>query len=78
MVLASGELLEVNQNQPELLRKVRYSYGTFGIITQATFRIRPIQPMAVHHETFALEEFVQKLPPPVINDRQRNPWLWSR
>jgi hypothetical protein len=62
MVLPSGELLEVNEKQPELLRQVRSSYGTFGIITEATFRVRPIQPMAVHHETFALEEFVQKLP----------------
>jgi FAD/FMN-containing dehydrogenase len=62
MVLPSGELLEVSESQPELLRKVRSSYGTFGIITEATFRIRPIQPMAVYHETFALEEFVQRLP----------------
>jgi FAD/FMN-containing dehydrogenase len=62
MVLPSGELLEVSENQPELLRKVRSSYGTFGIITEGTFRIRPIQPLAVHHETFTLEEFVQKLP----------------
>jgi FAD/FMN-containing dehydrogenase len=62
MVLPSGELLEINESQPEVLRKVRSSYGTFGIITQATFRVRPIQPMAVHHETFALEEFVEKLP----------------
>ncbi len=62
MVLPSGELLEVNESQPELLCKVRSSYGTFGVITEATFRIRPIQPMAVHHETLALEEFIQKLP----------------
>jgi FAD/FMN-containing dehydrogenase len=62
MVLPSGELLEVNESQPELLRKVRSSYGTFGIVTEATFRVRPIQPMKVYHETFALEEFIQKLP----------------
>ncbi len=62
MLLPSGEILEVSESQPELLRKVRSSYGTFGIITEATFRIRPIQPMAVHHETFSLEEFTQKLP----------------
>ncbi len=62
MVLPSGELLEVNESQPELLRKVRSSYGTFGIVTEATFRVRPILPMAVYHEIFALEEFLQKLP----------------
>jgi|SRR5579875_1013076 len=62
MVLPSGELLEATEKQPELLQKIRSSYGTFGIIYEATFRVRPIQPMAVHHETFALEEFFAKLP----------------
>ena len=62
MVLPSGEVLEVNKSQPELLRQVRSSYGLFGIVTEATFRVRPILPMAVHHETFTLEDFLQKLP----------------
>jgi FAD/FMN-containing dehydrogenase len=62
LVLPSGELIEVTERQPELLEKFRSSYGTFGIVTEATFRVKPIQPMAVHHETFKLEEFVQKLP----------------
>jgi len=62
MVLPSGDILEVDESQPDLLRQVRSSYGTFGIVTEATFRVRPIQPMAVYHETFSLEDFVQKLP----------------
>ncbi len=62
MILPSGELLEVTEDQPDLLAKVRSSYGTFGIVYEATFRVRPILPMAVHHETFALEQFVEKLP----------------
>jgi len=62
MVLPSGDLLDVDENQPELLQKIRSSYGTFGIITEATFRIRPLTPMAVHHETFSLEDFIRQLP----------------
>jgi FAD binding domain len=62
MVLPSGDLLEVNESQPELLQKVRSSYGTFGIVTEATFRVRPVQPLAVYHETFSLGDFIQKLP----------------
>ncbi len=62
MVLPSGELLEVTEDQVDLMQKVRSSYGTFGIIYEVTFRVRPIQPMAVYHETFSLEEFTQKLP----------------
>jgi FAD binding domain len=62
MVLPSGDLLEVNESQPELLQKVRSSYGMFGIVVEATLRIRPLLPMAVHHETYHLNDFVQKLP----------------
>jgi FAD/FMN-containing dehydrogenase len=62
MVLPSGDILEIDESQPELLQQVRSSYGLFGIVTAATFRVRPILPMAVYHETFTLEDFVQKLP----------------
>ena len=62
MVLPSGEVLEVNESQRELMQMMRSSYGLLGIVTEATFRVRPILPMAVHHKTFELGEFVQKLP----------------
>jgi FAD/FMN-containing dehydrogenase len=62
MVLPSGELLTVGADQVDLMQKVRSSYGTFGIIYEATYAVKPIVPMAVHHETFQLEEFLVRLP----------------
>lgn len=63
MVLPSGELLQVTEEkQPDLMRQVRSSYGTFGIIYEVTYRIRPLVPMAVHHKTYTLQEFTQALP----------------
>ena len=62
MVLPSGDLMEVTDDQPELMQKVRSSYGTFGIIYEVTYRIRPMLPMAVHHETFSTSDFVSRLP----------------
>ena len=62
LVLPSGDILEVDESQPELLQQIRSSYGTLGIVTAATFKVRPILPMAVYHETFTLEDFVGKLP----------------
>jgi hypothetical protein len=62
MVLPSGDLLEVTDAQPDLMQMARSSYGTFGIVYEATIRVRPIQPMAVHHETFALQDFTAQLP----------------
>ena len=62
MALPSGDLLEVTDDQPDLMQQVRSSYGTFGIVCEATFRVRTIQPMAVRHQTFTLDDFIQKLP----------------
>jgi FAD binding domain/D-arabinono-1,4-lactone oxidase len=62
MVLPSGDLLEVTDAQPELMQKVRGSYGTFGIIYEVTYRIRRMLPLAVHHKTFHLADFIQQLP----------------
>jgi FAD/FMN-containing dehydrogenase len=62
MALASGALLEVTEDQPELLRKVRASYGTFGIVYEVTFRVRPIVPMSVYHRTYQVDDFIARLP----------------
>lgn len=61
LVLPSGTTLEVTEAQPELMQQVRSSYGTFGIVYEVTYRVRPLLPMAVYHETFTLDEFVAKL-----------------
>ena len=63
MVLPSGDLLEVTEDaQPDLMQKVRSSYGLFGIIYEVTYKIRPLTPMHVHHKTFSLEDFIAALP----------------
>lgn len=62
MVLPSGDLLEVTDAQPDLMQKVRSSYGTFGILYEVTYRVRPLTPMSVHHKTFHLKEFIDTLP----------------
>ena len=63
MVLPSGDLLEVTEDaQPDLMQKVRSSYGLFGIIYEVTYKIRPLTPMHVHHNTFSLADFITALP----------------
>jgi FAD/FMN-containing dehydrogenase len=63
MVLPSGDLLEVTEDaQPELMQKVRSSYGLFGIIYEVTYKIRPLTPMQVRHKTYSLEDFIAVLP----------------
>src|SRR5579862_1389429 len=46
MVLPSGDLFEVTEEkQPDLMKQVRSSYGTFGIVYEVTYRIKPLTPM---------------------------------
>ena len=62
MVLPNGELFEVDESDPEMLQLCRSSYGLFGIVYEATFRVRKLAALAVHHEKFTLAEFEKQLP----------------
>jgi FAD/FMN-containing dehydrogenase len=63
MVLPNGQLLEVDEaTQPDLMQKVRSSYGLFGITYEVTYKIRPLTRMHVHHTTYELEDFIKALP----------------
>jgi FAD/FMN-containing dehydrogenase len=63
MVLPNGDLLEVTEAaQPDLMQKVRSSYGLFGVIYEVTYAIRPLTPMHVHHTTYNLDDFIANLP----------------
>lgn len=63
MVLPGGNILDVTEaEQPELMQKIRSSYGLFGIVYEVTYKIRPLTPMAVHHTTYILADFLTALP----------------
>lgn len=62
MVMPNGELFEVDERDPDLLQVCRSSYGLFGIVYEATFRVRKLAAMQVHHEKFNLDEFAARLP----------------
>jgi FAD/FMN-containing dehydrogenase len=62
MITPAGELVEVTEKDPALLRAVRSSYGLFGIIYEVTFRVRPVRPLAVRHRIYTLDSFTRALP----------------
>jgi hypothetical protein len=63
MVLPDGSLFEASEaSQPDLMRIIRSSYGLMGIVYEVTYKIRPLTPMAVHHRTYTLDEFLMELP----------------
>jgi FAD/FMN-containing dehydrogenase len=61
LVLPSGELLEVGDEDPQLLQMLRSSYGLCGIVYEVTLRTRPLLPLAVYFETFSLDSFSDSL-----------------
>src|SRR3989442_1414048 len=62
LVLPSGEILEVTEDDPELLRAARSSFGLFGIAYEVTFKVRPLQAMAVEHKVFKVDDYARQLP----------------
>jgi FAD/FMN-containing dehydrogenase len=62
MVTPAGEIIEVTEAQPDLLQAARSSYGLFGIVYEVTFKVRPLQSMAVRHRTYTLDAFERALP----------------
>lgn len=62
LVLPNGTLLEVSDaTDPHLMQQIRASYGTFGVIYEATLKVRPLTPVKVYHRTFTIPEFLEAL-----------------
>ena len=50
VVTPTGEVVECSESEnPELFERVLLGYGQFGVITEATLRIRPFTPISIHY-----------------------------
>jgi cytokinin dehydrogenase len=50
VVTPTGEIVECSDElNPELFRRVILGYGQFGVITEATLKIRPYTPLSMHY-----------------------------
>jgi FAD/FMN-containing dehydrogenase len=72
MVLPSGEIREVDEREPELLRVVRSSFGLLGILFEITFRVRRLQALQVHHVAYSLDAFADNLPRLIAKAQEAN------
>lgn len=62
LVTPSGRLIEITGDRPRLLQVMRSSYGLLGIVYEVTFRVKPLQAMAVRHQTIPLSRLERVLP----------------
>jgi FAD/FMN-containing dehydrogenase len=62
VVLPSGKPMTINEQQPDLLKLVRSSYGLAGVAYELTFNVVPQRAVRLDYETFTLEEFARQFP----------------
>lgn len=69
MVTPEGEIVEVTEDDGELMEVMRSSYGMLGIVYEVTFRVKEIQPLAVRHVRFHVDEFAERFHELVADER---------
>jgi FAD/FMN-containing dehydrogenase len=63
VVTPTGEIVECSDSEnAELFQRVILGYGQFGVITEATLKIRPYTPLAMHYYYYStLREAIEDL-----------------
>lgn len=56
-VRADGELLRIGPDQKNLLGAFRTSFGTLGVLYEATLRVRPIRTFVASHRRVSIDKF---------------------
>jgi len=74
LVTPSGQLIEVTDKHSRLLQLMRSSYGLLGIVYEVTFRVKPLQAMAVEHRTVRISRLESELP--ALIDRHQSVMLY--
>jgi FAD/FMN-containing dehydrogenase len=69
IVTPQGEVTEITEEEPELMQAARSSFGLFGVVVEVTFRVKPLQRLAVEHKTFKTDDLVDQLPELVALDK---------
>jgi len=57
LVTASGQLLNIEPQQQNLLSALRLSFGLLGVIYEATLRVRPIRTFSASHRRISIDKF---------------------
>ena len=61
LVTPAGELLEVDNSKPELLRLLRCSYGLLGLVYEITLLVRPQRALKLRFDQLPLNTVLQLL-----------------
>jgi len=57
LVTPSGGIMRVTAGQKDLMGAIRMSYGTLGIIVEATLKVQPMRSFSVSHRKLDVEKF---------------------
>lgn len=76
VVQADGTVREITEAEPDLLAAMRSSYGMLGIVVEVTFRVKQIQPIAVEHVRYGVDEFIERLDDLIDSERSMMLYLF--
>jgi FAD/FMN-containing dehydrogenase len=57
IVRVDGQLMKIEPQQKNLLNAFRMSYGAFGVVYEATMRVRPIRTFSASHRRVSIDAF---------------------
>ncbi len=70
-VTPSGNLAEVSEEtDPDLLKKMRSSYGLRGIVYEVTFKVKPIEALHFNYEPYAVDQLTQQQVEELLDDSE--------
>ena len=58
---ADGEMRQVDNDDDQMLAALRSSYGLLGLVYEVTVQVKPLTPLAFHHESYSLNQFTNQL-----------------
>lgn len=69
LVVASGDVVEISENEPELLRAAQVSLGVLGVVTHVRLRLLPAYRLHERTRTASYEECVDTLASRIAENR---------
>jgi FAD/FMN-containing dehydrogenase len=60
LITPQGKQLIVTEQQRDLLRVLRSSYGLLGVVHEVVLRVRPLTPVKIDYQVLSLKEFTAR------------------
>jgi FAD/FMN-containing dehydrogenase len=60
VITPQGKQMTVNENDRDLMRVLRSSFGLLGVVHEVVLRVRPLTPVKIDYQVLSLKEFTAR------------------